>query len=89
MLSELLQKLEGEHGIAPAQGTGILNTITQHIKQQFPVVGEMLDKVLGSQANSTVNSSNPLNTSVNESSLQQLEDLAKSKLGGLFGGNKL
>jgi hypothetical protein len=87
MLQDLLKKLEEEHGIAPSQGSGILNTITQHIKQQFPMVGEMLDKVLGSQATSTENTSNPLNNTVNESSLQQLEDLAKSKLGGMFGGN--
>lgn len=30
ILSELLQKLESEHGISPDQGNSIVNTIVQH-----------------------------------------------------------
>jgi len=92
MLSDLLKKLEGEHGISPSQGTDILSTITQHIKEKFPMIGGMLDNVLGSQASSSMNTTN-MNTTdtpnVHENSLQQLEELAKSKLGGLFGGTRM
>ena len=85
MLSELLQKLETEHGIPPAQGSGIINTIIQHVKEKFPQVAGMIDSISGSHI---TDSSNMPGASLNdgsENSLQQLEDLAKSKLGGLFG----
>lgn len=85
MLSELLQKLETEHGIPPAQGSGIINTIIQHIKEKFPQVAGMIDSVLGSQKSGTSNMNGSTVNDGSENSLQQLEDLAKSKLGGLFG----
>ncbi len=49
MLSELLQKLETEHGIPPAKGSAIINTIIQHVKEKFPQVAGMIDGFLGSQ----------------------------------------
>ncbi|MEO8861314.1 MAG: hypothetical protein ABI358_07815 [Ginsengibacter sp.] len=85
MLSELLQKLETEHGIPPAQGSGIINTIIEHVKAKFPQVGGMIDSVLGSQMSSTSNMQGANVSDGSENSLQQLEDLAKTKLGGLFG----
>ena len=85
MLSELLQKLETEHGIPPAQGSGIINTIIEHVKEKFPQVGGMIDSVLGSQMSGTSGMPDAVGNTGSESSLSQLEDLAKSKLGGLFG----
>lgn len=88
MLTELLEKLEGQHGISPELGKGVLNTIVEHIKEKFPMVGNMLNGVLGGQAGSatTDNSSNQTNAGTGgESTLQILEDLAKNKLGGMFG----
>jgi len=85
MLAGLLEKLEQEQGIAPAQGSNILNTIAQHIKEQFPQIGGMLDNVLGTQSpNATSTPADQGNISGN-SSLEELEALAKNKLGGLFG----
>jgi len=89
MLQDLIKKLEAEHGIAPEQGNGILNTIVQHIKEKFPMVGQMLDNTIGSSSSSATNTTNVQNnSSSNETSLQQLEELAKSKLGSFFGGSK-
>lgn len=88
MLSELLQKLEAEHGIDPAQGTNILNTIAQHIKEKFPMVGGMIDNLFAGQGTTTTSAADNTNvqsSNNSESTLQQLEDMAKSKLGGLFG----
>ncbi len=85
MLSELLQKLETEHGIPAGKGGAIINTIIQHVKEKFPQVAGMIDGVLGSQV---PGGSNIPGSTVNDdsgSSLQQLEDLAKSKPGGFFG----
>ncbi|MDQ6904336.1 MAG: hypothetical protein M3139_15165 [Bacteroidota bacterium] len=85
MLSELLQKLETEHGIPPAKGSAIINTIIQHVKEKFPQVAGMIDGLLGSQTPTNSNvKGNPSNDE-SENSLQQLEDRAKSKLGGFFG----
>lgn len=86
MLTELLQKLESQHGIAPSQGQNILSTIAQHIKEQFPMVGGMLDKAFGSGHPVAGDSNNNQNISGHTSSLQQLEDMVKGKLGGLLGG---
>ena len=84
MLSELLQKLEIEHGIDPAKGQNVINTITQHIKEKFPSVGGMLDTALGNQTTAPIdNTGVPTNTD-SESTLQKIEDFAKSKLGGIF-----
>lgn len=88
MLSELLQKIEGEHGIPPEKATGVINTIVEHLKEKFPQVGGMLDSALGTQTASPSTGTTPDASGGNESMLGKLEDLAKSKLGGLFGGNK-
>ena len=88
MLKDLLAKLEAQHGIDPTMGQGVLNTIVQHIKEKFPMVGGMLDSVMGGQQGSTTdpNSSIPTsNSGTGESTFQKLEDLAKGKLGGLLG----
>lgn len=85
MLSELLQKLETEQGIPPAQGSAIINTIIQHVKEKFPQVAGMLDSVLGSQISGTSNMPGAAASDGSENSLQQLEDLAKTKLGSIFG----
>lgn len=84
MLSDILQKLEAQHGIAPQQGQDILNTITQHIKENFPSIGGMLDGVIGQQGATNQTSVAGSESTGNESALQKLEDLAKSKLGGLI-----
>ncbi len=85
MLSELLQKLENEHGISPDQGNSIVNTIVQHLKEKFPQVGGMIDGVLGTGASAPSNTVGTADSSGTGSSLEKLEGFAKSKLGGLFG----
>jgi hypothetical protein len=85
MLSELLQKLENEHDISPEQGSGIINTIVQHLKEKFPQVGGMIDSALGTQGSAPSNTAVTPGSAANESSLEKLEELAKSKLGGFFG----
>ncbi len=83
MISELLQKLESEHGISPDQGNGIVNTIVQHLKEKFPQVGGMIDSAFGTHGPAPSNTAG--DSSGSESSLEKMENFAKSKLGGLFG----
>ena len=92
MLSELIEKLEREHGISTAQSHGILNTIAQHIKEKFPMVGGMIDNIFGSDAASPSTNNTDIqdtNASASETTSEKMEDLVKSKLGGFFEGNKL
>lgn len=86
MLSDILQKLEAEHGIDPAQGQNILNTITQQITERFPAVGGILNGVLGQQATTTQaqTQTTSLPSTGQETTLQKLEDMVKGKLGGLI-----
>lgn len=96
MLKELLEKLEGQHGLQPEQGTGIINTIVQHIKDAYPMIGGLLGSALGGgqtgsfgsgQTGSLGNNTTTQQTNTgSETTLQKLEDLAKGHLGGMFGG---
>ena len=90
MFSELLQKLESEHGIDPAKGHGILNTIAEHIKEKFPMVGGMLDNVLGEHnSSSSISGNRSSNTASNVNSMEELQNMSNNKPGGLIGGDIL
>jgi hypothetical protein len=83
MLQELIQKLQDEHGVSAEQSQGVINTVTQYLKDKFPMIGGHIDSLLGN-APSTGDGS----AQGDESMIGKLEDMAKSKFGGLFGGNK-
>ena len=44
-MNELLQKLQDEHGLAPEQSHGILNTIKDFIKEKFPMMAGAVDNL--------------------------------------------
>ena len=90
MLEELIQKLQNEHGISAEQSHGVINSVTEFIKEKFPMVGGMLDNLLIHQSNSPQGPTGDVNenNNTNESTMGKLEDFAKSKLGNIFGGNK-
>jgi hypothetical protein len=77
MLSELLQKLEAQHGIPQSQGSSILNTIAQHIKEKFPQVGGMLDSVLGTGTAASSDTAGTQSTTGNEVLLSNWKILPK------------
>lgn len=81
-MQELIQKLQEEHGLSAEQSGGILSTITNFIKEKVPMAAGMIENMFPS--GSTANTTNAGSTN-NESTLGKLEDLAKSKLGGMFG----
>lgn len=98
-MEELLQKLQSIHGLSADQSQGILNTITGYIKEKFPMVAGAIDNLFQSGATpSAATTANP--SKGNEDILdkisdfipgatgEKLEELAKEKLGGLFGENK-
>jgi len=91
MLQELIQKLQDNHGISAEQSHGVVNTVTQYIKQKFPLIGGSLDGLLGhheTTAPQNTGTDVAANPGTSESIVDQIEDFAKTKLGGLFSGNK-
>ncbi len=48
-MDELIKKLQDEHGLSAEQSHGILNTITDFIKQKFPMVEGAIDNLFPKQ----------------------------------------
>lgn len=44
-MEELLQRLQDAHGLSLEQSHGILNTITNYIKEKFPMVAGAVDNI--------------------------------------------
>jgi hypothetical protein len=44
-MQELINKLQNEHGLSAEQSHGILNTITNYIKEKFPMVAGAVDNL--------------------------------------------
>lgn len=103
-MEELIQKLQNVHGLSAEQSHGILNTITSYIKEKFPMVGGAIDNLfqsgttpsapgsVPSDVNSAAqNSGSPLDKIsdfIPGATGEKIEEFAKEKLGGFFGGNK-
>lgn len=97
-MEELIQKLQKIHGLSAEQSYGILNTITGYIKEKFPMVGGAIDNLFqsgtaGGQASDAnqADSGNVLDKIsdfVPGATGEKIEEFAKEKLGGFFGGNK-
>ncbi len=44
-MQELINKLQADHGLSHEQSHGILNTITEFIKEKFPMVSGAIDNL--------------------------------------------
>ena len=88
MDQQLVQKLQDDHGVAPEQSHDILNTIMQFIKDKVPAASGLIDQAFhGGSAPTipTANDANPVATQgKEESTLEKIEDFAKSKLEGFL-----
>ncbi|MEO6837944.1 MAG: hypothetical protein ABI261_04920 [Ginsengibacter sp.] len=102
-MEELLQKLQSIHGLSAEQAQGVLGTITGYIKEKFPMVAGAIDNffpqnsapVAGTSAATTENATqgsggflDKISDMIPGGAGEKLEQLAKDKLGGFFGGNK-
>jgi hypothetical protein len=87
-MEELIQRLQNLHGLTPEQSHGILNTITNYVKEKFPMVGGAIDNLF--QSGTTPSSPGTTPTDANSATTagtsgQSIEDFAKDKLGSFFG----
>ncbi len=47
-MEELIKKLQDNHGLSAEQSHGILSTITNFVKEKFPMVGGAIDNIFQS-----------------------------------------
>lgn len=102
-MEELLQKLQSIHGLSAEQAQGVLGTITGYIKEKFPMVAGAIDNFFPQNTASVTGTSTTVTGNAPQGSGdfldkisdmipggagEKLEQLAKDKLGGFFGGNK-
>ncbi len=99
-MEELLQKLQSIHGLSAEQAQGVLGTITGYLKEKFPMVAGAIDNFFpqgtkpatgASTGNATQGSGDfldKISEMIPGGAGEKLEQLAKEKLGGLFGENK-
>lgn len=100
-MEELIQKLQSIHGLSAEQSHGILNTITGYIKEKFPMISGAVDNLFQAGATPSEDQSKVTNTAQGSGDLldkisdfipgasgEKIEEFAKDKLGGFFGGNK-
>lgn len=52
MLQELIQKLQDQHGLSAEQSNGILNTVTNFIKEKVPMLSGTIDNMLSPNSTS-------------------------------------
>lgn len=102
-MEELIQRLQNIHGLSPEQSRGILTTITSYIKEKFPMVAGAVDNLFQSGTTPSAPGTTPADvqsTTANSGNImneirdfvpgaeEKLEEFAKGKLSGFFGGSK-
>ena len=101
-MEELLQKLQSIHGLSAEQAQGVLGTIIGYIKEKFPMVAGAIDNFFpqgtapAAGASATAGEAtqgsggflDKISDMIPGGAGEKLEQLAKDKLGGFFGGNK-
>ncbi|KAA9041568.1 hypothetical protein FW778_05975 [Ginsengibacter hankyongi] len=101
-MEELIQKLQSIHGLTAEQSHSILGTIAGYIKEKFPMVAGAIDNIIptgnattaNTQATSTATTQDSgdlldkISDFIPGATGEKIEEFAKDKLGGFFGGNK-
>ena len=101
-MEELLQRLQSIHGLSAEQAQGVLGTIIGYIKEKFPMVAGAVDNFFPQNTTPAAGASaaaenapqgsggflDKISEMLPGDEGEKLEQLAKDKLGGFFGGNK-
>ena len=59
-MQELIKKLQDIHGLSSEQSHGILNTITEFIKEKFPMVAGAIDNLFHQETAPTTTNKTPV-----------------------------
>jgi hypothetical protein len=51
-MHELVDKLQKDNGLTAEQAKGVLKTITEYVKDKFPMIGGAVDSLFQSDASS-------------------------------------
>ena len=93
-MEELLKQLQDKHGISLEQGSSILTTISNYLKEKFPMLAGAIDNFIPAQQGTGVT---PVGENTADSLLDKISDFipgdtgekfesfAKEKLGGILG----
>jgi hypothetical protein len=102
-MEELIEKLKNIHGLSTEQSHGILNTIKEYVKEKFPMVGGAIDNIFPANTATTApgdtgTTAGPeskggsfldkISDYIPGATGEKVEQFAKDKLGGMFGGDK-
>lgn len=93
-MEDLLKQLQEKHGLSFEQGSNILVTISQFLKEKFPMLAGAIDNFLPAQgasegpigdANSAGSFLDKISDFIPGSTGEKIEEFAKDKLGGMLG----
>lgn len=88
-MDELLKKLQDLHGLSAEQAGGILQTITGHIKEKFPMVAGAIDNFFKPSAGGATADSGSFLDKISDiipgAAGEKIEAFAKDNLSGLTG----
>ena len=87
-MQELIDKLQNDHGLTQDQSHGILSTVTNFLKERFPMIGSTLDNLMQNQSNINLDNTGSTSNTEGGGFISEAEQFAKDKLGSIFGGNK-
>ncbi len=87
-MQELIEKLQQDHGLTQDQSHGILSTVTDFLKEKFPMMESTLNNLMSNQNNTNSDNTDSASTTGGSGFISEAEQFAKDKLGNFFGGNK-
>ena len=84
-MQELIDKLKANNGLDDTQAKEVLRTITDFVKDKFPMIGGAVDNMFGSSISESPAS---LTDNFTPKDITNAEQLLKDKQSGFYEGNK-
>ncbi|CAN5334334.1 hypothetical protein BH09BAC2_BH09BAC2_07950 [soil metagenome] len=87
-MQELIDLLQKQNNLTAQQARGVLKTITNFVKDKFPMIGGAVDSMFGSEETSSENSTKTTAGAYIPDNAARADQLTKDKQSGFFEGNK-
>jgi hypothetical protein len=85
-MQDLIDKLKKNNGLNDEQAKGVLNTITEYIKDKFPMFAGAVDSLFESSSNTDDPLDEPASGTVIPRSIQEAEQRKTDKESGFYQG---